>query len=334
MSKRKKDFVNKTLLVWKMAIASAIAWELAKLAGSSHPYLAPLSVILCLQTTIDRSIRFSLHRIGGTIVGVILITWLVSYFPLNGWALGLLLLAGCYAAKWLKMDETAIHQVALTILLLFTFERKSGDYGFDRIVDTAIGAAVAIVLQLILFPPNFTKEAANSFQKSARQLSGLLSEMANWIQSDWGRSQKYELEERLKNSLKDLHTAKETLQIATNSLKFNPLAKKHKATLKKYRGQLRLLENGYEYCSSVLKTLRVWQKSGRMSTQDRRDLENDLFMLGGFFAKAGKSGAANPLHIAEYELLYSKKTNKPVPGADVYKSSIDLETYKLLKSLR
>lgn len=55
----KKQMINKTFLIWKMAIASAISWEIAKLAGSHHPYLAPISVILCLQTTINRSIQFS-----------------------------------------------------------------------------------------------------------------------------------------------------------------------------------------------------------------------------------------------------------------------------------
>ncbi|MDR7237659.1 uncharacterized membrane protein YgaE (UPF0421/DUF939 family) [Neobacillus drentensis] len=59
---KKKNFESKTALVWKMAIASAISWELAKLIGSDHPYLAPISVVLCLQTTIDQSIRYSFHH--------------------------------------------------------------------------------------------------------------------------------------------------------------------------------------------------------------------------------------------------------------------------------
>ncbi len=49
---------NKTSLVCKMAIASAVSWEAVKLVCSDHPYLALLSVILCLQPTIDQSIRF------------------------------------------------------------------------------------------------------------------------------------------------------------------------------------------------------------------------------------------------------------------------------------
>ena len=78
MTKKKKKTENKTSLVWKMAIASAVSWEVAKLVGSNHPYLAPLSAILCLQATIDQSIRFSFQRIVGTAIGVILTAYLVS----------------------------------------------------------------------------------------------------------------------------------------------------------------------------------------------------------------------------------------------------------------
>jgi hypothetical protein len=66
------------LFILKMSAASGIAWELAKLAGSKHPYLAPLSVILCVQTTILQSVQYSVHRLLGTIVGVLLTAWVVD----------------------------------------------------------------------------------------------------------------------------------------------------------------------------------------------------------------------------------------------------------------
>ncbi len=147
-----------------MAIASAVAWEAAKLVGSDHPYLAPLSVILCLRPTIDQSIRFSFHRIAGTAIGVMLTSYLVSHLPMNGWMLGLLLLGGTYIAKWLRIDVTVLHQVALTILLVFTFERNSKDYAFDRIIDTVIGVIIAILVHMFLFPPDYTKRRWTLFK--------------------------------------------------------------------------------------------------------------------------------------------------------------------------
>ncbi|WP_053368154.1 FUSC family protein [Bacillus sp. FJAT-27245] len=333
MKKNKKDFVNKTLLVWKMAIASAIAWELAKLAGSDHPYLAPLSVILCLQTTIYKSIRFSFHRIAGTVVGVLMVSWFVSHLPMNGWSLGLLLLAGTFAVKWLRMDETAIHQVALTILLLFSFERKSGDYGFDRVVDTIIGAVVAVIVHMILFPPDFTKDAEAAIKKASHKLSVLLGEMANWVHSEWGFDKQTEMENRRKDLLDDLHTVKDTLNIASRSLKFNPLGKKHKDTLSSYKTRLHILENGFEYASAVIGTLTEWEKAGQLSPADKTMLRTDLQILKDFFLETGAPGFNQERRDAVIGLIQSNIALPQSQSDEMYRNTFCLETRRLLNQL-
>ncbi|RDU37721.1 FUSC family protein [Neobacillus piezotolerans] len=334
MKKDKKDFANKTLLIWKMAIASAISWELAKLAGSNHPYLAPLSVILCLQTTIYKSIRFSFHRIAGTVVGVLMVSWFVSHLPMNGWSLGLLMLAGTLAAKWLKMDETAIHQVALTILLLFTFERKSGDYGFDRVVDTIIGAAVAVIVHMILFPPDFTKDAEIAIKKTSHKLSVLLGEMANWVDDEWGANKRTEMENRRKDLLDDLHTVKDSLNIASRSLKFNPLGKKHKEALSSHKTRLKLLENGFEYASAVIGTLSEWEKTGTLSPIDQTMLKTDLQVLKDFFKDAGSSDINQERREALIDLLQSTLAVPHGQNSEVYRNAFYLDTRRLLQRLK
>jgi hypothetical protein len=93
---KQKQMENESILIWKMAVASAISWEIAKLAGSDHPYLAPLSVILCLQTTVNRSIQFSYHRMVGTVIGIVVTVFAVPHLKVNGWTIGLLILAGSF----------------------------------------------------------------------------------------------------------------------------------------------------------------------------------------------------------------------------------------------
>ena len=95
---------NKALLIWKMAVASTISWQIAKIAGSHHPYFAPISVILCMQSTINRSIRFSYHRMAGTIIGISVTVLAAPYINVTSWTIGILILIGCFIAKWLKSD--------------------------------------------------------------------------------------------------------------------------------------------------------------------------------------------------------------------------------------
>ncbi len=339
MMKKKKKIENKTSLIWKMAIASAVSWEAAKLVGSNHPYLAPLSVILCLQTTIDQSIRFSLHRIAGTAVGILLTAYLVSHLHINGWMLGLLILGGTYIAKWLRLDETVLHQVALTILLVFTFERNSKDYALDRIVDTFIGVIIAILVHMLLFPPDFTKKAAESFQTLAQQLSDMLLELSKWIQLEWGQGKGSIMEYKTNNLLQELHTAKEILQTASKSLKFNPVSKKHKIILSRYQIEMQKMNAGYEYVSNIVKTLKDWEKEGVLSSSDKLELSSNLKVLSECFEdfKGIEQGEINNRKQKEQNmLLASLRSNMllyPPPSHKVYKDSFFLETMKLLRNL-
>ncbi|AEB65676.1 hypothetical protein BUN12_3086 [Bacillus amyloliquefaciens] len=339
MVKTSKKNQNNTSLVWKMALASAVSWEAAKLAGSHHPYLAPLSVILCLQPTIDQSIRFSFHRIAGTAIGILLTSYLVSHLPMNGWMLGLLLLGGTYIARWLRIDETVLHQVALTILLVFTFERHSKDYAMDRIIDTVIGVIIAILVHMFLFPPDFTKKAADSFRSLARQLSDTLSDLSKWVQSEWGQGKGNLVEYKMNNLLQELHTAKEMLQTASDSLKFNPIRKKHKIILSRYQIEIQKMNAGYEYISNIVKTLKEWEKEGLLSSSDKMELGNDFKVLSEFFEgfKGIQQGETDNWKQKEQnmllEALRSKMQLYPPPDHKVFKDSFFLETKKLLKRL-
>ena len=136
-------------LIWKIAIGTAISWELAKLFGSEHPYLAPISVILCQQTTNSETVKISIQRVMGTIIGIFITVLIASHIAVNGGTLGLLVLLGCFITKWLKLDKVVIHQVALTILFVFALEHKEKHYAMDRMIDTLIGVVVIAIIQVI-----------------------------------------------------------------------------------------------------------------------------------------------------------------------------------------
>ena len=195
----KKQMENKTVLIWKMGAASALSWEIAKLAGSNHPYLAPISVILCLQTTINRSIRFSYHRMVGTVIGIIVVVLLEPYLRVNGWTLGCLIIIGSFMAKWLKRDETAIHQVALTVLLVFVLGHKSGDYPIDRFRDTLIGAITAVIIQMIIHPPNYLKQALKISEEYSNTLASTFTNAAQWVENGVDKTKGTEIQNKLKN---------------------------------------------------------------------------------------------------------------------------------------
>ncbi|RVT62630.1 FUSC family protein [Niallia taxi] len=146
---RKKKETSLYTLIWMMGIGSALSWETAELMNSQHPYLAPLSVILCLQSTYNQTLRLSLKRIIGTIIGILLIVIVSGYLHVNGWSVGLLILVGGFISAWLKFDKVVLHQLAITILCVFVFEQNNSGYAIDRVLDTIVGIIYAIVIQFL-----------------------------------------------------------------------------------------------------------------------------------------------------------------------------------------
>jgi uncharacterized membrane protein YgaE (UPF0421/DUF939 family) len=146
------DFIKYKGVVWKTPLAAALSWELAEWAGSKHPYLAPLTVLLSIQLTVDKSFQFAWQRILGTIAGVLFTASAAPYLGLKSWSIGLLLFVGTLVVTWLKMDHALLIQVSLSILLVMYFQSKMPSYPLDRIRDTIIGAVVAILIHMLIFP--------------------------------------------------------------------------------------------------------------------------------------------------------------------------------------
>ncbi|MCF8567494.1 FUSC family protein [Alicyclobacillus tolerans] len=153
-----ETFLEQTAVVWKTALGSAIVWELARLTGSKHPYLAPLTFILCLQATVGQSLRYAMYRSVGTVIGVVMIGVFAKSIPVTAWALAVALLLSTALMKAFRANDLLIHQVALSILFVLYFENHSQGYAWDRTKDTLIGAVVGVISVLFLFPPNLLKK--------------------------------------------------------------------------------------------------------------------------------------------------------------------------------
>lgn len=107
-------------------------------------------------------------------------------------------------------------------------EHKSGDYFIDRFRDTLIGAIVAVLLHMLFYPPNFTKQASKIFNEFAQHLTLTFIKIANWIQTGSNQEDGYTIQEEINALLKELHQTRKLLKAASDSLNFNPFGKKAK----------------------------------------------------------------------------------------------------------
>ncbi|WP_053362853.1 FUSC family protein [Bacillus sp. FJAT-27251] len=283
---KKKKIVERTenrpLLIIKMAAGSALSWEIAKLAGSHHPYLAPLSVILGLQSTVDQTVRLSVNRFIGTIIGILVTVPIASHVSINGWILGLLILCGAFIALWLNVNRLVLHQIALTILFVFVFEQKTKHYAFDRMRDTLIGLGVAVLLHMLLFPPNFTKKAEQTLSEFSRLLSEGFINIAGRLESN-AEKEEWKMEAEQKNLLQELHNAREMINKASQSLKLNPMASNSREKLSVCKERMKQLSNGYSIFIQITPLLRNWALSDKMTAAERTAWARQMNVLARFY---------------------------------------------------
>lgn len=263
------QFLYRTGVVWKTAIASALSWEAARLAGSDHPYLAPLSVILCLQATVDKSIRFGVQRILGTIAGVLVTAYLAPYIGMNAWSLGLTLFVAAAVMYGVGLNKPAINQVALSILLVLYFQNRTPSYGIDRIRDTLIGCAVAILIHMFAYPPDFTKKAIREWYAYTDHLAALFARSCHWLTQDGSAAAGDALQDEARKLYDELDRTIDQFGQAATSLRFHPFTRKNRNVLHQFQAQMIHLKQGYDHLTGMLRTLTEWSRSGEMEKPDR-----------------------------------------------------------------
>lgn len=234
-----EPWIERTAVVWKTALGCVVAWELARITGSKHPYLAPLTFILCLQVTIGQSLRFAAYRSVGTVIGVLMIGFFADNIPVTAWALGIALLVSTALMKVVGVKDQLIHQVALSILFVLYFENHSAGYAWDRAKDTLIGALVGVSFVTLLFPTNELRKAEQALETFVQHFVDAVEETAKAVHlnllnptpNSGGHVNGIAVSQRVNKLIDELLKITQALQKAQQGLPFNPYANRASAQL-------------------------------------------------------------------------------------------------------
>lgn len=338
--KQKLELIKGLLLIAKISIASGVSWELAKMLGSKHPYLAPLTVILSIQETIQHSAVYAFYRIIGTLFGIAATIFIIKHLEVNGWTIGLLLTMGMVLPVVLRLHKTIIHQIALTILLVFVFVHKTNYYVSDRIRDTIIGALVAIIVHIIIVPPNYVKEARRTLTQFGIDLGQLFEKVAYWVNNNCTFVEGENLIDDTTNLLQELHQVEKELRKAEKSLRLNPFGRNKKQQLKQNEQFLFQLKHGYTYISSVLTTFNDWSKTNSLPTVDGQKWAVQLQVLGEYITEQANKNVENysikksSLDVLDLSSIPLQIRIPPELESQRYQLSLYNDTLKLIDKLK
>lgn len=163
-----------TLHVLKTALAAAAAWLAATmLFPGLFPYFAPLAALLTVQVSIADTLKAACRRFAGIVGGVIISMLVGHWLAIGTLSIFIMILLGMAIAKALDFSPSVSSQIGMTSLLVLAIGHGHGPgYAIGRIVETLIGSLVAILVNVLIFPPDTVPAA----EKQVSRLCGLAAE--------------------------------------------------------------------------------------------------------------------------------------------------------------
>jgi uncharacterized membrane protein YgaE (UPF0421/DUF939 family) len=181
---------HQLFLAAKIAVTASVAWVVASaIQAHSLPYFAPIAVLLIIQPTVFDSISRAFQRVIGVVLGVLVALGLSEVIAPSVWSIGIIIFLGLLVGWAARLGPQGVVQVPVSALLAFVVGRLTPGYGAQRVVDTLIGAGIALVV--VLLSPTAPKPDAIVSQAQAplRRCSEILGAIATGIQTQWTRDQ-------------------------------------------------------------------------------------------------------------------------------------------------
>jgi uncharacterized membrane protein YgaE (UPF0421/DUF939 family) len=182
-----RDLVAEVRLALKMSLGGTVAWWLASELGATRPLFAALVPLVAMNGDPFAAVAVSLGRILGVFagVGVGLALLHVSISPT--WRVAIALLIATLVGILLKIGDRPNVEVAIAALFLIGFtSANTSQLGVQRIWETAVGGAVAIVLSAVLWPPDPIRELERRLDRLQQQLAADFAAIADDIATGSG----------------------------------------------------------------------------------------------------------------------------------------------------
>ncbi|MCJ8015328.1 aromatic acid exporter family protein [Paenibacillus sp. KQZ6P-2] len=237
-----------TIHVAKTVLAAAISWSIASLLfGDHYSYFAPLAAVLTVQLTIADTMEKGLYRILGVIIGVAVTVLVVPYVGKNFIGIVIVLLLGMGAATAFKLNPQIISQIGVSSVMVMSFQQAQG-YATGRIIETIVGALVAVIIQVAIRPENKVPSAIKRSSSICLKLAERMMQLSKTVSVSYTEMYSDKTDVELMNWSRTLNDA---FCGAQKSLKYNFLYRKDSVKLSALQEQVETVQRIIIAVSSV-----------------------------------------------------------------------------------
>ncbi|MFI6922022.1 aromatic acid exporter family protein [Nonomuraea spiralis] len=200
----------------KVTLACVFGWWLAAyVLKAPLPVLVPIGVLLTVSATAYSTVVRGFQQVGAVVVGVgaaSVLTWLIG---VNAVTLSVLVASGLVLTRLLNLPAQNV-QIPITALLVLSLGRT---YGFARLADVLLGAAIGIAANLLILPPRFVEHAARELCDMSGELAELAEDMADGLGGHWTEDMARDWLDRARELSQRLENTKDTADQAAESMR-------------------------------------------------------------------------------------------------------------------
>jgi uncharacterized membrane protein YgaE (UPF0421/DUF939 family) len=233
------------LQVAKTSFATIMAWIVAQLVLPAElPIFAAIAALLVVQPSINQSLGKAIERSLGVIGGVIVASAIGFFFGSSSWIV-LATIVLCILLAWaLRLTPGSSNQMPISAMLVLSIGANTPAYALDRIIETVIGAVIALVVNVLIVPPVLLGPSRESVGLLAHEVADTLDRVAAALLTPQTPAELQELMIKARLLRPMQAAADKAIDQAEESLTLNPREARHRATLdtdKELRDRLRTL---------------------------------------------------------------------------------------------
>ncbi|WP_175483057.1 FUSC family protein [Actinokineospora iranica] len=169
----------------KAALAAALAWLVAADGlGLPQPFLAPFVAVFLVETTVYRSVLASGQQLVCNAIAVLAAAVADWCAPGPAAAIGVAAVLGLLIGRWPRLGDSGRWVGPTAVLVVALGTTADGFLLLDRLVETGIGAALATVVNAVVYPPAYGNSIASAARGLADESAALLTGLADELRRD------------------------------------------------------------------------------------------------------------------------------------------------------
>jgi uncharacterized membrane protein YgaE (UPF0421/DUF939 family) len=231
------------LFAIKSALAAGLSWEIvSSLLGVEAAALAVVSAVIVVQVTSWQTVRKSIERIVGVIVGVSLAVLVAHLLGLTFWTITLMIFFAQVIGLFLqKRGQYLATQIPISAALALVLG-ATGNYPLLRVLGAVVGGLIGTVISLLFSPPIYVFRTRDAVAELMTRVADAIPRLAAALAVQLSTAESREVYTSLRELEQQVHATEQAYSLGVDSTRLNPWARRARRLLVDYPDMLQALD--------------------------------------------------------------------------------------------